>query len=417
MIERYYSEKMKKIWGEGNYYGKWKEVEAAVLRVRGEERLAEELKGVSISAEKIKELEKELNHELNAFLAFLELAMGERASAIHKGLTSSDVMDTARAMQIRESLELIEEQGERISALLKEKAEIYKDTLMCGRTHGQVAEPITLGYKLLRFQEEMERNLRRIEEAKPRLFSGKISGAVGTYSLVSPDEEKKVLELLGLNVLGITSQILPRDIFAEYLFLLALVSNFAASLALEIRLLSQDGIRELAEPFTEKQTGSSAMPHKKNPVLSERICGLARLAGAHLQVALGNMSLWNERDISHSSNERIILEESSALTSYILDLLEYILKGLVVFSVNMEENIKEAGARIYSSGALKLLLDMKIPRSRAYGLIRGLFSENLGRADIAERLARETGLDPKEIKKVLMPEYYLKNIREIFKQR
>lgn len=416
MIERYYLKEMKDVWAEENYYRKWKEVEIAVLKAGREDKLAEKIKNVDINPEEVRSREKRSGHELNAFLEILQEKIGKGAGKIHKGLTSSDVMDTARILQIKESLNLIKRSLNKNTAILRETVIKYKDMVMCGRTHGQVAEPVTLGLKFARFLEAGKRNRKRLKEISGRLLVGQVNGAVGTYSLISPEEEEKILKILGLKPVKVSSQVIPRDIFAEYLFVLALICSFAEEIALEIRLLTQDGIKEVSEPFTAYQTGSSAMPHKKNPVICERICGLSRLVRSYVEVGMSNIALWNERDISHSSNERIILEESSSLTFYILERLEFVLKNLKVDAKNIKKNLKDAGLRIFSSGVLKLLLDKGISREKAYSLTQSIFRKDITKPEIKKILKREAGLNGKDIDKVLDPGYYLKNINKIFKR-
>ena len=414
LIERYYLKEMKDVWEEKNYYRKWKEVEIAVLKARGENELAEKVKKVDINPVEVRNKEKKSGHELNAFLRILEENISDATGKIHKGLTSSDVMDTARILQIKDSLKLIKKLLKNNVEILKEKAIKYKGLVMCGRTHGQYAEPVTLGLKFARFLESGRRNQKRLNEIAKRLLVGQVSGAVGTYSLVTPEEEEKILENLGLKPPGVSSQVISRDIFAEYLFVLALICSFAEEVALEIRLLTQDGIKEVSEPFTRHQTGSSAMPHKKNPVICERICGLSRLVRSYVDVGISNIALWNERDISHSSNERIILEESSSLTYYILRKLEFVLKNIGVQTVNIKKNLKEAGARIFSSGVLKLLLDKGLSREEAYSITQSIFKKDVTKAEIKKILKKEINLS--NIDKVLDFNYYLENINKIFKR-
>ncbi len=401
MIERYYLKEMKDIWSEKNYYKKWKDIEIAVLKVRGEDEIALKLENINIEPEEVRRIEKKSGHELNAFLSILENEAGDEAGAIHKGLTSSDIMDTARVLQMKESIEILEVKLKKIRDILKEKATLYKDIIMCGRTHGQFAEPITLGLKFAKFLEFAKRNIERIEEAKHRMFVGKISGAVGTYSLTTIEEEAKILKELGLKPVKVSSQIIPRDIFAEYLYLMALISSFAEEIATEIRLLSQDGIKELAEPFLSTQTGSSAMPHKKNPVICERICGLSRLVRSFTEVGLSNISLWNERDISHSSNERIIIADASSLSYYILERLEFVLTGLTVHRENIDNNLKKAGTKLFSSSVLKLLLDKGLSRKKAYLLVKEMFQNEITIEQIKDILLREADITEKEVESVL----------------
>lgn len=416
MIERYYLKEMKDIWLEDNYYRKWKEVEIAVLRARGEDKIAEKITGIEVDPAEVRKREKSSGHELNAFLEILEEKIGKGAEKIHKGLTSSDVMDTARILQIKDSLSIIKKSYNKAVAVLREKTIKYKEIVMCGRTHGQVAEPVTLGLKFARFLEAGRRNQKRLNEISRRLLVGQISGAVGTYSLVSPEEEEKILKNLGLKPVSISSQVIPRDIFAEYLFVLSLICAFAEEIATEIRLLAQDGIKEVSEPFTSRQTGSSAMPHKKNPVICERICGLSRLVRGYVGVGISNITLWNERDISHSSNERIILEEASSLTYYILVKLRFVLTQINVHTENIKKNLKTAGFHIFSSGILKLLLDRGLSREKAYSITQGIYKKNVTKAEIKRILKKEAGLDGGDVEKVLKFSHYLKNIRKIFKR-
>ncbi len=416
MIERYYPKKMKQIWDEESYYRKWLDIEVAVLRARGKNKLADKVDSVIIKPEEVRKKEEVSGHELNAFLEIIEEKIADNAGEVHKGLTSSDVMDTARMLQIKDSLKLIKKLLEKNLNILEEKAVKYKKLIMCGRTHGQFAEPVTLGLKLARFLESGRRSHKRLSEATKRLLVGQLNGAVGTYSLVTPKEEEKILKNLGLKPLGVSSQVIPRDIFADYLYAMAMICSFAEEAALEIRLLSQGGIKEVTEPFTKHQKGSSAMPHKKNPVICERICGLARLVRSYVEVSIANVSLWNERDISHSSNERIIMEESSSLTYYVLQKLEFVLANIQVHPGNIKENLKEIGAHIYSSGVLKLLLDKGMGREEAYALAKSVFMKDVTKVDIKSRLKKEAGIEGKEVDKVLELEYYLRNIEKIFER-
>jgi adenylosuccinate lyase len=416
MIERYYLKEMKQIWEEDTYYEKWKDVEIAVLKARGKNKLAEKVRSITVTPEEVRNYEKKSGHELNAFLEILEEKIGKGAGEIHKGLTSSDVMDTARMLQIKDSVKLIGKILDTNIDILKKIAVKHKSLIMAGRTHGQFAEPTTLGLKFARFLESGKRSRQRLKEAAKRLFVGQINGAVGTYSLVTPDEEEKILKNLGLKPVSVSSQVIPRDIFSDYLYALAMISSFAEEIALEIRLMSQDGIKEATEPFTSKQMGSSAMPHKKNPVICERICGLARLVQSHVGVGLQNIALWNERDISHSSNERIILEEASSLTYYILERLEFVIGNLNVLSKNIKGNLKIIGPRVFSSGVLKKLLDKGLTRHEAYSTTQKIFFTGASRADIKKMLKKETKLSTKEMDEVLSYDHYLKNIDKIYKR-
>jgi len=414
MIERYFLKEMKDIWGEENYYRKWQEVEAAVLKARGNDELADELMKVKIDPAEVRRREEESGHELNSFLAVFEDELGSKAGIIHAGLTSSDIMDTARILQLRESYKIIKEKLSENIEILKKLSNKYKNLLTNGRTHGQIAEPTTLGLKFARFLTSAERTLERMNEARKRIMVGQISGAVGTYSLISPEEEEKILGILDLKPVTVSSQIIPRDIFAEYLYIMAMISSFAEEVALEIRLMSQDGIKEVTEPFTSKQAGSSAMPHKQNPVICERICGLARLVKNYAGVGLSNIALWNERDISHSSNERIVLEESSSLTYYILVKNAYVLENINVHEENIEKNFKAAGVRLFSSGVLKLLLDRNAARGEAYSLVKELFKKDVTIQQLKEILKDKYGIDGKSVESVADTKPVLENAEKIF---
>ncbi|MFC2091195.1 adenylosuccinate lyase [Elusimicrobiota bacterium] len=416
MIERYYLKEMKDIWCEKNYYRKWVQIEAAVLKVRGMESLAARLLKIDVEPQQVRDREKISGHELNAFLSILQERVKDSTGEIHKGLTSSDIMDTARILQIKDSIKQIQSKMAGILEILKNIAVKNRDLIMCGRTHGQIAEPITLGLKFSRYLDAGRRSSDRLKKCQKNLLVGQISGAVGTYSLVTPVEEELILKELKLKPASITSQVLPRDIFAEYVFILALISSFAEEISQEIRLLSQDLIKEVSEPFTSKQTGSSAMPHKKNPVICERICGLARLVKSHVGVALSNIALWNERDISHSSNERIILEEASSLTYYLLDRLFFVLENINIHKENIKDNVEKAGVMLFSSGVLKSLLDAGISRKEAYKLTQDMFRNNFSRTRIKNVLIKKIGLSDRKAEEVLSSQYFLNNIKNIFER-
>ncbi|NLB34425.1 MAG: adenylosuccinate lyase [Elusimicrobia bacterium] len=416
MIERYTLPEMKNIWGEKNYYTYWLKVEAAVLSATGDESLAARILEINIDPEEVREREKINGHEFNAFIDIIQERLGSGAGQLHRGLTSFDIMDTARILQIKESLSLIEKNLIKLKEIYKEKALLYRDLLMCGRTHGRIAEPITLGLKFARYYASAERNLERIGEFTARGLKGKISGAVGTYSLIDPEVEEKALSLLGLSPQEITSQVVPRDIFAEYLSLLALISSSAAELATEVRLLSQDGIGEIYEAFGGDQTGSSAMPHKRNPVISERICGLARLVANYPNTGFTNIALWNERDITHSSNERVILEDASILTHYILVLSKGMTPSLEIDKDRIQENYNSALPRLLSSSALSFLLEKDIERGRAYSLLRDAAMKNISTEEIVKMISHESRTPESIVWEKINPSNALKHIPVIYRR-
>ncbi len=345
MLERYTLPEMGAIWIEKNKYQKWLDVELAVCEAWSElgeipSQVVQRIKKkAAFSTKRINEIEKVVKHDVIAFLASVAENVGEDSRYIHLGLTSYDVVDTAFSILIKESLEKIQKDLLSLKDIIKAEALRHKKTIMVGRTHGVHAEPITFGVKLLVWYEEINRHLRRIAQAIDVISYGRISGAVGTYIHIDPRVEVKALKKLGLKPAKVSTQILQRDRHAEVLSALALLASSLDKFAIEIRHLQKTEVLELEEPFTKGQKGSSSMPHKKNPVRAERISGLARLARSNLQVALENIPLWHERDISHSSVERVIFPDTFILTDFILAEMMDIIKNWNVFPEKMKENI------------------------------------------------------------------------------
>ena len=322
MIERYSRPKMKKIWSEENKFDQWLKVEIAVCEAWAElgkipEDAIPRIRKANCNLERMAEVLKVTHHDVTAFLSSVAESLGEESRFIHLGLTSSDIMDTALSLQLKESTDILEQQVTDFIAVLKNKALEHKHTIMMGRTHGVHAEPITFGLKIALWVEEMKRNAQRLAEAKKAISVGKISGAVGTYATVPPQIEKIACDKLGLIPAPISSQIVQRDRHAQFMTTLAIMAGSLEKFATEIRNLQRTEILEVEEPFQAGQTGSSAMPHKRNPELWERICGLARLVRGHALTSMENIALWNERDISHSSTERIILPDSCLAIDYL----------------------------------------------------------------------------------------------------
>ncbi len=338
---------MSSLWTEQARFNYLLRVELAVLEVLIEKKKVplsraqfERIKKrAKFDVERIKEIEKQTNHDLIAFLKNLEENIGPSAKYIHKGLTSSDVLDTALALQLRDGIEILEKDLVEYLKVLKKQARKYKNLPLIGRTHGIHAEPITLGLKLLSFYSEGLRNLERLKKARDEVAYIKISGAVGSYSQLPPDVEKTVAKKLKLKIEPVSTQVIPRDRIAYLMSVLALVAAGLERLALEIRHLQRTEVSEVFEPFGKKQKGSSAMPHKRNPILCERICGLARMFRGYLIPAIENISLWHERDISHSSVERIILPDGFILLDYMLNLMTKIVEGLEINKQAIEENL------------------------------------------------------------------------------
>ena len=430
MIERYTREEIGRVWSDRNRFEKWLEVELAVCRAWAKvgkiprEALRSIEQKVRIDEEtlkKIKEYERVYKHEVLAFVSAIADQVGEDGRYIHLGITSSDVIDTALALQIREALEIILRDVDLILEELKRLAYQHKDTLMMGRTHGIHAEPITLGLKFAVWYDEMRRNRERILRAKGTVTYGKISGAVGTYSNVPPEVERIALEDLGLKPEPASTQIVHRDRHAELLAALAITASSLEKFATEIRHLQRTEVLEVLEPFTEGQRGSSAMPHKRNPVHSERICGLARVIRSGLIPALENVVLWHERDISHSSVERIVLPDATIALDYILNLFLEILKGLEVNRERMIRNMDLSHGLYFSSRVLVALTERGLSRDRAYDLVQRCAMESWRRGkDFKEILLEDPEvsklISKEDLDRIFDPWDFVKHRDYIFKR-
>ena len=376
MIPRYTLPGMGRIWDSSHRFDLWLRIEllaceawAALGRIPHEALKAiKQRAGYRI--ERVEELEKTLKHEVVAFLAAVAEQVGEEARYIHLGLTSSDVMDTALAVQMKEAAEILIEALEAVLAVLKGLALKYKEAAMAGRTHGVHAEPITFGLKLCTWYAELQRGLRRMRRAEEAVSYGKLSGAVGTFAHLDPFIEAYVLERLDLRCEPASSQIIPRDRHAEYLSTLALIGSSLDRFATEIRHLQRTEVLEAEEPFTEGQAGSSAMPHKRNPVTCEQISGLARILRANTLAALENIPLWHERDISHSSVERVIIPDSTVLLDYMLNRFKGILEGLRVYPERMRQNLNRTRGLIFSEAVLLALVEKGALREAAYRIVQ-----------------------------------------------
>ncbi|TCJ16930.1 adenylosuccinate lyase [Rubrobacter taiwanensis] len=376
MIERYTLPEIGAVWTEEAKYRAWLEVELAVCRARAElgeipEDEVEELAArADFTVERIREIEAETQHDVIAFVSAVTENAGDVARHFHFGLTSSDVLDTATALQLKRSLTLIRERARELTRLLADLALEHRDTVMAGRTHGVHAEPTTLGHKFAVWAFEMERNLDRLEHALEVAAVGKISGAVGTYANVDPRVERSACKRLGLASEPASTQIVQRDRHAEVLSALAILGSTLEKIALEIRGAQRTEIRELAEPFGRGQRGSSAMPHKRNPILAERMCGLARLLRGNAAVGFENNALWQERDISHSSAERVVLPDSAIVAYYMLHTTLRILQGLEIDRDRMRKNLNRSGGIVYSGRALLALVEAGMNRDEAYRLVQ-----------------------------------------------
>ena len=366
---------MKRVWADDNKYEKWLAVELAVCEAWCEEGVIPEddmtrLRAAKYDSQRMDEIFQTTRHDVTAFISSITESMGPEGRWLHLGLTSNDMLDTGLDLQIGEAGELLLRELDRAIAALRELSLKHKDTLMMGRTHGVHAEPMTLGLKLALWWDELTRQRERLVAALETMRVGMVSGAVGTHATVPPSVEERVCRHLGLKVAGITNQIIQRDRHAHFVTTLALIGASLEKFATEIRSLQRTEIRELEEPFGQGQTGSSSMPHKRNPELAERICGLARLLRGNAQTAMENVALWGERDISHSSAERIILPDSCLALDYILSIFTRVVEGLGVFPDRMYANIESSRGLVFSQRALLELVDKGLSREDAYKIVQ-----------------------------------------------
>ena len=375
MIERYSRPAMKKVWSEENKFNKWLEVEIAACEAWAQigvipRAAIPKIKLARINLKRMDEILKETHHDVTAFLNTVAESIGEESRYIHLGMTSSDVMDTALSLQLIEASDILAEDIKELSSVLAGMAMKYKNTPMTGRTHGVHAEPITFGLKLALWFEEMKRNRNRLTEARKIIAVGKISGAVGTYATLSPQVEEKACLKLGLVPAPISNQIIQRDRHAQFLTTLAIIASSLEKFATEIRALQKTEVREVEEPFSPGQTGSSAMPHKRNPELCERVCGLARLMRGYSVTAMENITLWHERDISHSSAERIILPDACLALDYSMNVFTSVMKGLNVYPDKMKKNMEITRGLLFSQRVLLALIDKGMSRQNAYQIVQ-----------------------------------------------
>ncbi len=377
MIERYSNPEIARIWDLENKFKIWTRIEILACEARAKKgeippQDMEEIRSKArFEVSEILEIESKVHHDVIAFLTNLNSYIGPASRHVHYGLTSSDIVDTALSVQMVEAMDILIQKAEKLLDTTKDKALRYKDLPCIGRSHGIHAEPMTLGLKFAHFYAEMQRNIQRMKEARRQIAVGKLSGAVGTYSNISPDIEKYVLESMRLEVEPIATQVVCRDRHAFYLSVLAIVASSLERMAQEIRLLQKTESREVEEPFAKGQKGSSAMPHKRNPVICERICGIARVIRSNVNVAFQNMPLWHERDISHSSAERIVIPDSTIALDYILDKMNFVLENLHVYPENIARTLEITRGLIYSQKALLALISKGgLTREEAYSVIQ-----------------------------------------------
>lgn len=427
MISRYTRPEMGRIWEPENLYAKWLEVEIAACEAMAQEGLVSEgaleniKKKATFSVGRILEIEEETKHDVIAFLTNVAEHVGPDSRYIHLGLTSSDILDTSFALLLKQAMDIIVQDLQELMDVIRTRAMEHKYTAMIGRSHGIHAEPITFGLKLAVWYSEMKRNLKRLVEARDVISYGKLSGAVGTFANTSPKIEALVCKKLGLRPEEISTQIIQRDRHAQYFSSLAILGGTLEKIAVEIRHLQRTEVLEVEEPFAKGQKGSSAMPHKKNPIGCENISGLARLVRSNSLAALENMPLWHERDISHSSVERVIAPDSTILIDYMLHRLTGILRGLVVHADRMTENLKKMKGLIFSQQLLLKLAGKGLERQTAYVMVQRNAMKVWETGQEFKDLIMEDQeiggyLSKSEIEEIFDLDYHMKHVDDIFER-
>ena len=427
MIDRYTLPEMGALWSEQNKFQKWLDVEIAVCEVHAEmgtipAGALKEIKArAQFSVDRINEIEKTTNHDVIAFTTNLAESIGEASRFVHYGLTSSDVVDTANALLLRDSADIILKKIGGLLESLKRRAVEFKNTPQVGRTHGIHAEPTSFGLTFALWYDEMRRNRERLTRAREAVAVGKISGAVGGFAHLDPIVEEKVCQRLGLKPAPVSTQIIQRDVYAEYLNTLAIIASSLDKFALTIRHWQRTEVREAQERFGKGQKGSSAMPHKRNPIISERICGMARVVRAHSIVGLENIALWHERDISHSSAERVVLPDSSIAIDYMLQKAIGLIDGLVVYPERMLENLAATRGLIFSGQLLLALTNKGLARETAYEWVQRnamrVWDED---KDFQSLIKTDSDIQKQlsaaEIERVFSFDHYLRNVNTIYER-
>jgi adenylosuccinate lyase len=426
MIERYSRPEMKRVWSDENKFNKWLDVEIAVCDAWAElgtipRGAIPKIKLAKCNMKRMEEILSDTRHDMTAFLGAVAESIGEESRFIHLGLTSSDVMDTALSLQMLEASGILIQDIKELTAVLAQMAIEHKYTVMIGRTHGVHAEPTSFGLKLAVWVEELRRHLQRLTEAQKAMAVGKISGAVGTYATVPPEVEQKACRKLGLVPAPISNQILQRDRHAQFVTTLAIINSSLEKFATEIRGLQRTEIREVEEPFGASQTGSSAMPHKRNPELCERICGLARLARGYALASMENIALWHERDISHSSNERVILPDICLILDYSLALFTSVMKGLQIYPNRMKKNLDLTRGLVFSQRVMLTLIEKGLSRQKAYELVqRNAMKAWKGNKKFLTLLRADpevtSCISPEQLETLFDYQAYLQHVDEIFQR-
>ena len=425
MIERYSLPQMSSIWQDSNKFRIMLEIEILVCEAQSRLKLIPQAavkrirKKAKFNVDQIKKIEDKTQHDIVAFVTNVAQYIGADAKYLHMGLTSSDLLDTTLDVQLKQASDILLSDLNRLLKVLSLKAKKFKDTVCIGRTHGVHAEPTTFGLKLALWFDETKRNIKRMEQAKDVISLGKLSGAVGTYSNIDPKVESYVCQKLGLRPVNIATQVIQRDIYAEYVSTLAIIGASLEKFSQEIRHLQRTEVLEAEEPFGKGQKGSSAMPHKRNPVVCERICGMARILRGNAVAAIENIPLWHERDISHSSVERVIFPDSTILLDYMLNKFIWVIEGLQVYPQNMVANLIKTKGLIFSQRVLLALMNKGLSRPKAYDLAQrcamktwhqgSLFRDTLANdKEVARRLNK------RDLDSIFDLNFYLRNVNTIF---
>jgi len=427
MIERYTPPQVGKIWKEEEKFKRFLKIELLLFEALEKfkkipQGVAEKArKKAKISLERIKKIEEETQHDVVAFLKNLSESLGEYAQYLHWGLTSSDLLDTTLAWQIKDATEVILSDLDKVLDEVKKKAFLYKDTLCVGRTHGVHAEIYSFGLKFVYFYDDLKREKELLQESLNFVCCGKISGAVGTFAYLAPQIEEYICKKIGINPASVSTQIVSRERFSFYIFLLALIGATLERFATEIRHLHRTEVEEAKEPFLKRQKGSSAMPHKQNPIICERICGLSRLLRSYVIASLENINLWHERDISHSSVERVIIPDATAVCDYMLKKTLFVIKNLRVNPKRMLKNIELNRGLIFSQKLLLKLMEKGLERVEAYDLVQDISLKVINegsdfKTEVFKNEKIKSLLPPQELEEIFNPYFYLKNIGHIYQK-
>ena len=406
MIPRYAHRRVSEVWAPRSKFDRWLRIEVLAAEAWGELGVipaedVDKIRGASYVIDRIDEIEREVGHDVIAFITAMGETLGPESRWVHLGLTSSDVLDTAMATQLVDSVDILLEELGRLEAAMEKQAIAHRDTLAIGRSHGIIAEPLTFGFKLAGYVAELQRDRRRLQTAREEVAVGQVSGPVGNHSSVDPRVEEYVCEKLGLRPDPAATQVIARDRHAAFMYALAMTAGTLERFATEVRHLMRSEVAEVREPFSAKQKGSSAMPHKRNPVITERICGLARVIRGDLLVALENTPLWHERDISHSSAERIVFPDACELLGFLLTESTRLVEGLVVNPERMRGNLYQGGGIVFSQRVLLALVERGMPRDDAYRVVQAAALKAWDEGDEFKRLLLA---DPRVTEKIPAPE-------------